>query len=111
MAIDKEKMGEVFGNLNKDSVVGILIQRFPDPDAIGSAAGFAVLLKEIYELESKIYHYGKVSHPQNKSLVNVLHIDLNQGEDLDPKSIAKTVVLDTDLMATGFMENELTIMT
>lgn len=108
MTIDKEKMDEIFGGLKKDSVVGLLIQRSPDPDSLGSAAAFGILLKIIYKLESKIYHYGEISHPQNKSMKNILHISLNDGEEFDPDDVAATVILDADLASTGFKSEKLT---
>lgn len=102
MSIDKDKMDEIFKDLDKDSSVGILVQQSPDPDCLGAAAGFAVLLKEVYELSAKIYHFGEISHPQNKSMKNILHISLEDGNDFDPDKVSATVVLDTDLTSTGF---------
>jgi nanoRNase/pAp phosphatase (c-di-AMP/oligoRNAs hydrolase) len=102
MAVDKDKLNKIFENLDKDSVVGLLVQQSPDPDCLGAASGFAVLLKEVFGLSSKIYHKGEVSHPQNKSMKNVLHISLEDGAEFDPDNIAATVVLDTDLTSTGF---------
>jgi nanoRNase/pAp phosphatase (c-di-AMP/oligoRNAs hydrolase) len=106
-SINKEKMDEIFSGLEKDSIVGILVHPSPDPDCLGSAAGMAVLVKEAYGLNSKIFHYGEVSHPQNKSLKNILHISLEDGNDFDPKNVAATIVVDTDLENTGFKSNDL----
>ena len=108
MSIDKDKMDEIFKDLDKDSIVAILVQQSPDPDCLGAAAGFAVLLKEVYELESKIYHLGEVSHPQNKSMKNILHISLEDGGEFDPNKFSATVVLDTDLSSTGFKTDDFT---
>lgn len=82
--------------------VAILLQHSPDPDCLGAARGFAVLLQEVYGLSSKIYHYGEVSHPQNRSMINVLHIELFNGDDFNLEEHSRTVVLDTDLSSTGF---------
>jgi len=108
MTIDKEKLNEIFGTLDKDVNVAILLQYSPDPDCMGAAAGMSVLLKQVYGLSSKIFHFGEVSHPQNKSMKNVLHISLNNGEDFNPDDFAATVVLDTDLSSTGFKSDKLT---
>lgn len=102
MSVNKEKIDSIFGALDKDMCVGILVQNPPDPDCLGAAAGFSALLKHVYELESKVYHYGEISHPQNKSMKNILHIALEDGTDFDPDAVSATVVLDTDLTATGF---------
>ena len=102
MSVDKNKMDAIFANLDKDSTVGILVQRSPDPDCLGAASGFAALLKQVYGLGSKIYHFGEISHPQNKSMKNILHISLQDGSDFNIDEVSATVVLDTDLESTGF---------
>ncbi|KKM85104.1 hypothetical protein LCGC14_1292330 [marine sediment metagenome] len=98
---NKEKLNEMFENLEDESTVGILVHPFPDPDCLGAAAGFAVLLQNVYKLNSKIYHLGEISHPQNRSIKNVLHITLSDGRDFDSASVSAVVVLDTDLKGTG----------
>ena len=121
MAIDREKLDSIFkpdteamdpedAELEESILqkpVGILLQRSPDPDCLGAAAGVALILQEVYGLSSKIYHYGEVSHPQNKSMVNVLHIDLINGAEFNPDEVCRTIVLDTDLTSTGFKQNGL----
>jgi len=107
MCIDKELMDQIFKELPKDKHVAILVQQSPDPDCLGAAAGFAILLSKVYEVESKIYHFGEVSHPQNKSIKNVLHIALQDGSEFVLDDISATVVLDTDLSSTGFKSDEL----
>lgn len=107
-SVDKEKMNEIFGKLDKDSIVGILIHPSPDPDCLGGAAGTSVWLNEVYGLSSKIFHFGEVSHPQNKSLKNILHIALEDGNDFDTKSVSAVIVIDTDLEGSGFKSVNLT---
>lgn len=102
MSVDKDKMNEIFENLDKDSTVGIIVQQSPDPDCLGAASGFAVLLKQVYGLSSKIFHLGEISHPQNRSMKNILHITLHDGNDFNIEDFSATVVLDTDLESTGF---------
>jgi len=108
MSIDKEKMDSIFKPLKKSLPVAILVQYSPDPDCIGAAAGFSLLLKEVYGLKSNIFHHGKVSHPQNKSMKNILHISMKDGSEFSRKKTSATVVLDTDLTSTGFLSDELT---
>lgn len=106
--IDKIKMDAIFGKDNESSdidltkPVAILLQHSPDPDCLGAARGFAALLQSAYNLSSKIYHYGEVSHPQNRSMINVLHIDLCNGDDFNTDDHCRVIVLDTDLSSTGF---------
>lgn len=104
MTIQKESMDKVFRDL--DGEVAILLQRSPDPDAMGSAAGFKLLLDKVYGLDAKVYHYGEISHPQNKSMKNVLRISLADGSKLDTESTGIFVVLDTDLSSTGFKKSK-----
>lgn len=102
--IDKQKMDEIFSGIDKEQNVSILVHNTPDPDCMGAAFGFATLLKCAYGLSSKIYHYGKLSHPMNRSAKNVLHIPLNDGEEFDPDKSSASIVLDTDLSATPFKD-------
>ena len=97
----KEKMEEIFGGLTDDDTVGILVHPSPDPDCLGAADAMSVLLKEAFGLNSKTYHLGEISHPQNKSMRNILNIILHDGNKFDPKSVAATIVLDTDIEGTG----------
>ena len=107
MCIDKDKMNEIFGGLDKGSTVGLLIHPTPDPDCMGAATGFATFLKEIYGLESKTFHFGEISSPQNRSMKNILHISLEDGNDFDIESVSATVALDTDLTNSGFKSEKL----
>ena len=66
--IEKEKLDEIFNNINSDLPVAILVHPSPDPDCIGSAVGLSVFLQHVYGLTSKIYHFGEISHPENKSI-------------------------------------------
>lgn len=102
MVLDKEKLETIFRPLKKNTTVAILLQHSPDPDAMGAASGFAVLLKEIFKLNVKIFHFGEISHPQNKSMKNVLHISLHDGEHFNPEEYPTRVILDTDFHSSGF---------
>lgn len=122
MVINKEKLDELFqprqqekpedeqnadGTEQLNKPVGILVQPSPDPDCLGAAAGMSVFFKEVYGLSSEIYHFGVISHPQNKSMKNVLHISLKDSGDFDPDNVCRTVVLDTDLENSGFKTDKL----
>lgn len=63
---------------NKESKqVNICLHDTPDPDAIGSGVGMAMALLEL-GYKSEIYYSGDISHPQNKTLINVLNIVLKR---------------------------------
>jgi len=48
----------------------------PDPDAIGSAVGLQWLLKQ-KGIVSDIWYSGVISHPQNRTMVNLLNVKLS----------------------------------
>ena len=56
-----------------DNPVLIVMHDVPDPDAMGSALGLQLIFK-MKGIESTIHYRGDISHPQNKTLVNVLGI-------------------------------------
>lgn len=58
---------------NEDKIVRINTHYNPDPDCIGSAMGLQLILKD-EGVDSIIYYAGEVSHPQNKTIVNVLEV-------------------------------------
>jgi len=55
----------------------------PDPDAIGSALGLAWIIKKLTGVKCEIFHGGPISHPENKSLVNVLSLAFKGPEEYD----------------------------
>lgn len=72
-AIDKIK--SFFDDLKKDNVneINIILHDAPDPDAVGSAMGMRMIAKH-FDVESTIYYGGEISHPQNKTIVNILNV-------------------------------------
>jgi len=54
----------------------------PDPDAMGSAVGMQYLLKALGH-ESVIVYSGEISHPQNKTLVNILNLTFQRSKTTD----------------------------
>jgi len=59
----------------ENSQVNIAVHDSPDPDAMGSAIGIQFILK-IFGIDSSIFYKSEISHPQNKTLVNVLNIQM-----------------------------------
>jgi nanoRNase/pAp phosphatase (c-di-AMP/oligoRNAs hydrolase) len=99
--IEKDKLEQIFGEKDEGSTVAILVHPSPDPDALGSALGFSALLQNVWGLNSKIFHLGEVSHPQNRSMKNILHMVLSDGREFNPDDYCATVILDTDIEGTG----------
>jgi nanoRNase/pAp phosphatase (c-di-AMP/oligoRNAs hydrolase) len=79
----KDKLAEAIQHIkekkqeSEEFIVRINTHYNPDPDAIGAAMGLQVLLKD-EGIESKIYYSGEISHPQNKTIVNVLGVTLEK---------------------------------
>ncbi|CAM2064976.1 Bifunctional oligoribonuclease/PAP phosphatase NrnA [Sulfidibacter corallicola] len=66
-------------NLKRGEKVAIFTQDNPDPDAIGSAFGLAWLIRKINSgVSVHIYYGGEISHPQNRTFVNLLNIQMRR---------------------------------
>jgi len=62
---------------DSEEPINVIMHNVPDPDAMGSAIGVQFLLRKLGK-DSQIYYGGEISHPQNKTLVNVLDAVLNK---------------------------------
>ncbi|WP_051564516.1 DHH family phosphoesterase [Desulfovermiculus halophilus] len=69
-----QKLSQILDNHKGERHV-IVIQDFPDPDAI-SAAYAHQLISTAYDIEADIVYSGSISHQQNLALVNLLGISL-----------------------------------
>lgn len=68
--------------LQRGEKIAIFLQDNPDPDAIGSAVGLTWLIKKVNSLVStNIYYGGEVSHPQNRTLINLLNIQMKRVDE------------------------------
>ena len=72
----------------------IVIQNYPDPDAIASAFAYK-LICTAFNIEADIIHHGKISHHQNKALVALLGIQLiSFDESMDLSQYSAAVFVD-----------------
>lgn len=72
----------------------IVLQDFPDPDAISSAYAHK-LISAKFGIEVDIIYTGRISHQQNLALVRLLGIELTQfDEDLDLSGYNGSVFVD-----------------
>ncbi len=78
-----ETLKKVLSSRNKKDKkrVAIWTHPAPDPDGIGSALGLAWLIKKETGLLADIYHEGIISHPENRSLMNVLNLSFKGGHE------------------------------
>jgi nanoRNase/pAp phosphatase (c-di-AMP/oligoRNAs hydrolase) len=71
----------------------IVLQDFPDPDAISSAYAHQ-LLSTAFDIETDIIHAGQISHLQNIALVRLLDIELIKYTDEVPGAYDAAVFVD-----------------
>ncbi len=72
----------------------VIIQNYPDPDAISCAYCHQIISKQ-FNIQSDIIYDGIVSHQENKALITLLEIDLiKYTGDMDIKSYDHTIFLD-----------------
>lgn len=81
--------------IEKKSKVAIFTHYTPDPDAIGAAYGLKWLLEYKYECTCDIFYSGEISHPQNKTMLNVLGIILKSSAEYNTKEPYIYACVDT----------------
>ena len=65
--------------LKRNTKVAIFTQDNPDPDAIGSAVGLSWLMRKINPgVGCSIFYGGEISHPQNRTFVNLLNVEMRR---------------------------------
>lgn len=73
--------------------VAIFTHPYPDPDAIGSMMGLKWLFSK-FGIPSDLFYTGAISHPQNRSMVNLLDPELNSIENYDDSSYGLRICVD-----------------
>jgi nanoRNase/pAp phosphatase (c-di-AMP/oligoRNAs hydrolase) len=74
--------------------IAISTHDMPDPDGIGAARGLQWLLTKKFGLSSDIYYKGEISHPQNRTMVNMLDIHLHPIEEFEDSDSVKKICVD-----------------
>jgi nanoRNase/pAp phosphatase (c-di-AMP/oligoRNAs hydrolase) len=82
----------------------IVLQSFPDPDAISSAFAHQMIAAR-YDIECDIAYDGRVSHHENIALIELLRLHLLRvGESYDLKGYQGSVFIDTQGTTSGLTE-------
>jgi nanoRNase/pAp phosphatase (c-di-AMP/oligoRNAs hydrolase) len=82
----------------------IVLQSFPDPDAISSALAHQMIAAQ-YEIECDIAFDGVISHPENVALVELLQLRLHHiGVHDDLRRYQGSVFIDTQGTTSGLTE-------
>ena len=64
--------------------IALCMHSMPDPDSIGSALGLSKVLKNWNpEIKCTYIYEGEISHPQNKTLINLLNIPLTNAKEIE----------------------------
>jgi nanoRNase/pAp phosphatase (c-di-AMP/oligoRNAs hydrolase) len=84
--------------------VCIVMQHTPDPDALGCALGIQFLLERMCGVPSDLCYAGEVSHPQNRTEVNVLDMRLSHVTAYAPELYSYHLVVDATPQNTGEFE-------
>ena len=82
----------------KPDKLGIVMHDNPDPDSMGASMGLAKLINTWCEETSCILLYdGEISHAQNKTMVNVLSIQLIKKSEIENISEVADVFITVDV--------------
>ena len=100
------KLTEFLQSRKKERHV-IVLQEFPDPDAI--AAGFAhQCISSHFDIETDILYSGRISHQQNLALVRLLGIELTRFDDsIDLAEYDGAVFVDNQGTSAGAISDAL----
>jgi nanoRNase/pAp phosphatase (c-di-AMP/oligoRNAs hydrolase) len=82
--------------LNNKNLVNVIIHNFPDPDAISSALGIMTLIKHLGFKFGDIYYTGEISHPQNRTLVSLLNIQMIDYNENPFTNGSDAILIDTN---------------
>ncbi|MBF0612667.1 MAG: bifunctional oligoribonuclease/PAP phosphatase NrnA, partial [Magnetococcales bacterium] len=74
----------------------VILQDYPDPDAISSAMAWRFIARE-YDIETDIFYSERISHQENLALINLLNIDITrwEGEPFPEKRYKHAILIDT----------------
>jgi nanoRNase/pAp phosphatase (c-di-AMP/oligoRNAs hydrolase) len=86
-----DKLRELIKNCS--GKVAIFTHPYPDPDAIGSMMGLKWLLGR-FNITADLFYTGTISHPQNRSMVNLLDPDLKLLGDYSDSQYCLRVAVD-----------------
>jgi len=77
----------------KNSKVAIFTHPYPDPDALGSMMGLKFLFAKL-GINSDLFFSGTISHPQNRSMVNLLDPELHPLESYSAENYSLNIAVD-----------------
>lgn len=90
------KFREIIEGLDPQDKIAILTQDNPDPDAMGSAFGVSYMCRRLQpELQTPdIFYGGTISHPQNRTMVNILGLPMRKMRQFKPEDYQLIILVD-----------------
>jgi len=84
---------------HKDKKIAITSHVSPliDPDGMASCLALKEYFK-VFKIESKVYYNGELSHPQNKTIVNVLNMEMEKEEIPDDSILVIVDATETNVV-------------
>tara|TARA_R110000824_G_scaffold218435_3_gene405068 strand:+ start:758 stop:1798 length:1041 start_codon:yes stop_codon:yes gene_type:complete len=99
MCTKLKKLREKIESYEEPPSVGIIMHANPDPDCMGAACGMERLIKSINpECQCTLIYSGEISHPQNKTMVNVLNLTLTHRDDIEKLEDVGEIFITVDVL-------------
>lgn len=87
--------------------IGVVLHDVPDPDCIGSALGMGKLLKFWNpDMQVSYIYGGEISHPQNKTMINVLNLNLTHNSKVENWAEYAEAYITVDVMPERILPKE-----
>jgi nanoRNase/pAp phosphatase (c-di-AMP/oligoRNAs hydrolase) len=110
---DQKDIADAMDFLIQDRIsskkIAIFTHQSPDPDAIASMMGMEWLFRKKYDCECDLYYQGRISHPQNNAMDNLLDPGMKNIEDgwAGDGAYDLHILVDTIPSNAGVGENEI----
>ena len=93
---DPTKLFTAFLKARRGERHAVVLQDFPDPDAISSGLAY-LRLAELYGIETELIYGGHISHQENIAMVNLLEIPLTEwgNDDIPTNHYHGSVFVDS----------------
>ncbi len=91
----REKLSKLLGVLEGKRTLLIVMQDFPDPDAIAAAAALRELVKSFQEITTTLACGGFVGRAENRALLKYLGLNIKSLDDTNLDQYAAIALVDT----------------
>lgn len=91
---NKTKLSRLGDQLKGKDKLLIVMQNYPDPDAIASAAGLRTLARALHGVKSTIVHGGTVGRAENRALIQYLQLKLRSFDAIQPDRYDAIAMVD-----------------